>query len=324
VLDDISARQCGALTRRQALECGLTDEAIEARLRDRWQRVLGSIYVTHNGPLSRDCLLWAAALRAGDGAVLSHQSAAEVAGLVDEPQSPIHVTVPTERRVRRISGIVVHRSSRVDAARHPIRLPPQTLIEETMVDLTQSSRSLEQALGWITRGCGRRLVRPDRIASAIDARKKVRWRGELLAAVNDVAEGVHSPLELRYLRDVERAHGLPRGSRQHAVGRVGGRFYDDVRYVEFGVVVELDGRSAHPDEARWRDMRRDNLSVASGARVLRYGWADVTGQPCEVAAQVATVLRAAGWRGPGRRCRPACPAPMITETSPCSDTEKFP
>jgi very-short-patch-repair endonuclease len=322
VLDEITARQCGALTRRQALECGLTDEAIEARLRDRWQRILGSVYATHNGPLGRDCLLWAAVLRAGDGAVLSHQSAAEVIGLLDEPQSPVHVTVPTERRVRGEPGMVIHRSNRVDLARHPLRLPPQTRIEETVVDLTQSSDRLGDALAWIARACGRRLTRPDRIVRAIDARKKVRWRGQLLAAVNDVAEGVHSPLEMRYLRDVERAHRLPAGSRQHAVGRSGGRSYDDVQYVEFGVVVELDGRAAHPDEARWRDMRRDNASVVDGRRVLRYGWTDVAGQPCTVAAQVGEVLRAAGWHGLVRRCGPFCT--VITETFPGQGTEKFP
>ncbi|NJC73400.1 hypothetical protein HC031_27295 [Planosporangium thailandense] len=306
MLDEIVTRQCGALTRRQALECGLTDEAIRARLRNRWQRVLGSIYVAHNGPVGRDCLLWAAVLRAGDGAVLSYESAAEAVGLVDEQASPIHVTVPTERKVRRTPGIAIHRSNRVDAARHPIRLPPQTRVEETVVDLTQSCDRIGEAIGWITRACGRRLTRPERIASAIDARKKVRWRAELLAAVGDVATGAQSPLEVRYLRQVERAHGLPVGSRQYAVERSGGRSYDDVRYAEFGVVVELDGRVAHPDEACWRDLRRDNASVVGGRRVLRYGWADVAGQPCAVAAQVATVLRCAGWRGAPRRCGPSC------------------
>jgi hypothetical protein len=316
----MSERQCGAVTRQQALAYGLTDEAIEAKLAGQWRRVFESVYVTHNGPLPRDCLLWAVVLRAGTGSTLSHETAAELAGLVDEPQSPVHVTVPSNRRVRPIAGVVIHHSQRIDGARHPIRSPPQTRVEETVIDLTQTCRSLEQALGWVARACGRRLTRPERIVSAIDARKKVRWREELLAAVRDVAEGAHSPLELRYLRDVERAHGLPTGSRQRAVVRSGGHFYDDVSYVEFGVVVELDGRAAHPDEARWRDMRRDNSSVASGARVLRYGWGDVTGQSCAVAAQVATVLRAAGWRGAGRRCGPVCS--MILKTFPCRETGK--
>jgi very-short-patch-repair endonuclease len=322
VLEEITEQQCGVLTRRQALACGLTDEMIEARLAGRWQRVYRSIYVVHNGPLSRGSALWAAVLRAGDDAVLSHYSAAERAGLVDQPTDPIHISVPSRRRVSSLPGVVVHRSNRAAVARHPTRLPPQTRIEETVVDLTQMSRTVEQALGWIVRACGRRLTRPERITAAIAARKKVRWREELLVATGDAGTGSHSPLELRYLRDVERAHRLPTGSRQHTVARPGGRYYDDVRYPELGVVIELDGRIAHPDDVQWRDMRRDNASVLDGRRTLRYGWADVAGRPCEVAAQVATVLRAGGWRGMARPCRPSCP--VITETFPSWDTEKSP
>jgi hypothetical protein len=302
--------QCGVVTRGQALAYGLTADGIRAHLRaGRWQRLFRSVYATFSGPVPRRSMLWAATLRAGPDAMLSHQSAAELIGLIDEPAPLVHVTVAAQRRISPIPGVVLHQSSRTDKICHPTRLPPQTRIEETVVDLTQTSVSLGEALGVIAKACGRRLTRPERIVESLAERKKVRWREELLATLGDVAAGAHSALELRYLRDVERAHGLPRGGRQHAVTRSGGRLYEDVRYAEFGVVVELDGRAAHPDEARWRDMRRDNASVMDGRRVLRYGWADVTGQPCAVANQVVTVLRAAGWRGVTRRCRPGCTAP---------------
>jgi hypothetical protein len=323
VLDEIRERQCGAVSWTQALAAGLTISAIRSRVATgRWQRVFRSTYATFSGPVPRGCLLWAAVLCAGTDAVLSHESAAELVGLSDEPADQVHVTVPSERKVRRCSGIVIHRSGRVEVARHPVRLPPQTRVEETVVDLTQTCTSVGQALGLVAKACGNRLTRPERIAAVINTRKKLRWRQGLLAVVGDVAEGAHSVLELRYLRDVERAHGLPRGSRQYAVTRTGGRFYDDVRYLEFGVVVELDGRAAHPDEACWRDLHRDNASVADGSRVLRYGWADVTGQPCAVAAQVFTVLRSAGWRGAPRPCRPDCS--MIAERSGRSSDIRFP
>jgi hypothetical protein len=207
----------------------------------------------------------------------------------------------------------VHHSHRIDAARHPVRIPPQTRVEETVIDLTQVAASLEEAAGWITRACGRRFTRPERVAATLAVRKKARWRAELLGVLADVGAGAHSPLELRFLRDVERAHSLPPAVRQYAVRLNGATRYEDVRYAAFGVVVELDGRAAHTDDARWRDMRRDNASVADGRRVLRYGWGDVTGNPCAVAAQVATVLQAAGWRGQPRPCRPDCP--MIMKSS---------
>ena len=34
-------------------------------------------------------------------------------------------------------------------------------------------------------------------------------------------------------------------------------------YQAYGVVVELDGRVAHPVEGRWRDTRRANASAAA-------------------------------------------------------------
>jgi very-short-patch-repair endonuclease len=209
------------------------------------------------------------------------------------------VTVATERTPDPIPGVVIHRSGRVEAARHSTRRPPQTRIEETIIDLTQTAVSRDDAVGWLARAVGARLTTPARLVEAIGKRKKLRSRSLLLAGLQDVATGCHSLLEVWYLRDVERAHGLPRADRQ-APGS--GRRYRDVLYRRYGTVVELDGRAAHPEDLRFRDLRRDNMVVAEGACVLRYGAVDVTSSPCAVAAQVITVLRRAGWQGNPRRC----------------------
>ena len=71
--------------------------------------------------------------------------------------------------------------------------------------------------------------------------------------------------------------------------------------------METDGAVAHPCEARWRDQHRDNAAAADGIITLRYGWADVTQRPCQVAAQVAGVLQERGWRGTPHPCSPSCP-----------------
>jgi hypothetical protein len=71
-----------------------------------------------------------------------------------------------------VAGIVVHRSNPAAVARHPLRTPPQTRIEETVVDLTQGATTLGEALGWTARACGRRLTWPDRIRDVLAARKK--------------------------------------------------------------------------------------------------------------------------------------------------------
>lgn len=304
--EETAAAQAGILTRRQALDGGLTDEAVEARLASgRWQRVYTGVLATFSGPVPREAQLWAAVLVCGPGAVLSHDTAAELAGLTSHQDPMIHVTVPTGRHLARRQGLYVHRSKLASTMRHPALRPPRTRIEDTVVDLTQRSSTLETAMSWLVKSVATRLTTPARLSAAMATRHRLRWRAELTEVLADVAAGCHSMLELRYLRSVERAHGLPAGKRQ----RRRGGWYDDVDYDEYGVSVELDGRIAHPVEQAFRDHRRDNAAVLAGSRVLRYGYADVAHRPCAVAREVAAVLRAAGWRGKAHGCSAGCPVP---------------
>lgn len=310
--------QHGVIARWQITQTGHGGRIADPQLHiGRWQPLYRGVYATFTGRPSRIALLWAAVLRAGPGAALSHDSAAELDRLADAPSRCIHVTVDSRRQVALSSReglgqapkIIIHRSTRLDQARHPARTPPRTRIEETTLDLIQAAPSLDQALAWLASACGRRLTAPDLLLGSIAARPKLRWRSELAAALADVGDGIHSVLEWHYIRGVERNHGLPRAKRQ-AVSRVGGRTrYLDNHYQEFGVAVELDGQAAHPVEARWRDIHRDNASAEVGIVTLRYGWADVTEEPCRVAAEVARVLRNHGWNGRPHACGLGCPAP---------------
>ena len=156
---------------------------------------------------------------------------------------------------------------------------------------------------------GRAALTPrDLLDKAPVTRSRMRWRGWVTAALQDAANGVHSPLERRYVRGVERAHGLPPARRQARRRHGSGNRYLDNLYETYGLCVELDGNAAHPAEGRWRDSRRDNANLAQGARTLRYGWPDVTEHRCRTAAEIAEVLRRQGWTGTLRRCGPACTA----------------
>jgi hypothetical protein len=216
------------------------------------------------------------------------------------------VTVPLQRHLRAIPGVVIHRSRRADAARHPGLNPPRTRIEETTLDLAAVSKDLDDALAWLARACAARLTTADRLRAALNDRTRVRWRAALMAGLDDIAEGAHSVLELRYVSRVERPHGLPRAQRQVRIVRGRRTEYKDALYTEFGVGVETDGAVAHPLEARWRDQHRDNASLIDGIFTLRYSWADVTQRPCHVAHEVASLLRQRGWRGTPRPCSPSC------------------
>jgi predicted transcriptional regulator of viral defense system len=197
---DLIALQRGVISRHQALASGLTADGIEARVRSgTWTRLQRGTYAAFTGRPSREALLWAALLRAGTGAAFSHQTAAELAGLADKTSTSVHITVPAGRhpaRARKIPGVVIHRSGRIYAATHPSLLPPQTRVEETVVDLTQTAPALDEASAWLCKAAGRRLTTPQRLRQTIDARRRVRWRSELLAALEEVSADVHSLLEL--------------------------------------------------------------------------------------------------------------------------------
>jgi hypothetical protein len=172
-----------------------------------------------------------------------------------------------------------------------------------VLDLCEGAEA-GQLVSWVTAAVQTRRTTTTRLLRARQNRRRYAGRRLLEELLGDVGTGAQSPLELRYLRDVERPHGLPRGTRQH---RSRHRHLRDVVYEDFGVVVELDGRLGHEGLGRFRDMVRDNHATLAGELSLRYGSVDVRGTPCRVAWQVATVLAVRGWRDPFQRC-PRCVA----------------
>ncbi len=312
-LRELLTTQGQAVARRQSPGIAIDPETMRNWARSgRWQRLQRGVYAAFSGEPSRETVLWSALLRAGPGAVLSHQTAAELHGLVDKPSSIITITVPASRHPAqvKIDGIVIHRSDAILRTRHPAMLPPCTRVEDTVLDLIQGTRTFDDAYAWICRAIGRRRTTADRIRHAMDARKKMRWRQELTVALDDADDGVLSVLEYRYVRRVERPHGLPLARRQARIRQRTGNRYLDNLYEEYRLCVELDGTAAHPADEQWRDKRRDTTNAVGGILTLRLGMTDLGNRRCETADAVAAVLRSRGWPGAPHRCsRPACAVP---------------
>lgn len=302
--------QAAAIARRQGAGVGIHPETMRTRVRSgRWQRLQRGVYAAFSGDPARETVLWAALLRAGPGAVLSHQTAAERHGLTDEPSQVIIITVPAARHPAQVKvpGVVIHRSDAILRTRHPAMLPPCTRVEDTVLDLIQIAPTFDDAYAWICRAVGRRRTTADRIRQAMNDRKKMRWRRELAIALGDAEDGALSLLEYRYIHRVERPHGLPAARRQARIRQRTGNRYLDNLYSEFWVCTEVDGTAAHPADEQWRDKRRDNANAAQGIVTLRFGLLDLGDRGCETAASVAAVLRLRGWMGAAHPCaRPAC------------------
>lgn len=309
-LCELAQYQGGVVTRHQALDSGLTTGAIIWRLKhQKWQQVYWGVYATFTGPVDRDARLWAAVLYGGRGARLSHQTAAELHGLTDRVTPLIHVTIPANRRVRQTRNVVIHVCASTDEPRSPRGVIPHTFVEETVLDLVHAARELDDACGWVMAAFGRRLTAEGPLRATMNSRKRLRWRRQLDEIVTAAAGGAHSVLEFRYGRDVERAHGLPAAGRQVPFTKPdGSRGFRDRYYADYGLVVQLDGKLAHPEETCWRDRARDNAATARGGSTLRYDWEEVTRNTCATASQVADALRARGWAGTLKPCSPGCGA----------------
>jgi AbiEi antitoxin C-terminal domain len=296
------------------LACGTSEGAIRHKLiSGRWQKVHPGVYATFTGELSREASLWAALLHAGPMAWLSHETAAELHGMTDRRDKNVHVSVPGSRRVVAVRGIQVHFSRFLATCDRYRREPGLGLLattwpEDTLLDLVDQCEDFDDVCGWVTRAVSRHVVIDVRLRAFMAERRRLRWREDVGILLDEAAHGTHSPLEYRWDHDVERSHGLPRSVAQRQyIKPDGSRGYRDRVFVDYGVVVELDGNFTHPEETRWRDRERDNYAAADDLETLRFGWKHVRRPAnCATAALTARVLRNHGWRGTLTRCGRDC------------------
>lgn len=300
-----AARQDDVLTLPQLHALGLSDDVVERAVAcGSFQRAHRGVVVVHSGPVAWRTRARAALLRAGPGAHLSHAAAGYVLEYLDRPPRLVDVSIPESRRVAPSPGMRVHRTRHLDGevvARFPV-----TSRGSTVLDLVGAARSADEAVA-IVAAAMRSGTWPEQVLTAAGARQRLPRRSLLLDMLAAAADGAESPLELRYHRDVERRHGLPRSTRQ-GWEQVDGRWIRaDVRYPRFGVRVELDGCFAHPGGRTDADTWRDNaVAITHAELTLRYRWRHVAGDPCGTAVQLARALRPRGWRGSPHPCGPGC------------------
>ena len=302
-LDRLAVLQAGVVSREQALGCGLSRHVIDRlTASEQWRPLARGIYLIAPLAPSWHSLAWAGVLLGGDDSRLGPRASGYLYRLLDREPTPIDILVPAARQVR-TSGPWLFARER--AGVRPFRTvgePPRLTVETSVLDLCAAGTETD-VVSLTTKAVQLRLTTTSRLRTALAERSRQRHRRLLQGILSDVAEGAESPLEVRYLREVERAHGLPKGRRQKS--RAGLPYLTDVGYDEYGVLVELDGRAGHEGTGRFRDMKRDNAFAIRGFTTLRYGWFDLTEQSCAVARQIAAILVSRGWPGllqPCDRC----------------------
>jgi hypothetical protein len=186
-------------------------------------------------------------------------------------------------------------------------------VAATVLDVARDG-SAADALSVVARAVQKDLVTVAELRQELGRRPGHRYGGVLRPALGDVEDGGQSGAELLYIRDVERAHGLPAATRQSPSDRGRRRFHDH-EYEEWGLIVEVDGRLGHEQWSdRVRDGQRDRQLLRDSRMTTRVFWVDVAVQPCATAIDVAAILRGRGWTGAARPCRRrSCPVPGRAE-----------
>jgi very-short-patch-repair endonuclease len=282
----IAARQYGVVTRGQLAAAGLGRGAIEHRVAEcRLHRVHRGVYLVGHvvpPPFAREM---AAVLACGDGAALSHHSAASMWSLPSLEAAGVDVTVagrdPGDR-----PGIRVHRTRRLHPVdvrrcqRMSVTAPARTLLDlAAMVPIRDLERAVDEARV-------RRLVRPRQLLDVLERSPGRRGAGTLRRLLDGDPALTRSEAETRLLT-LLRAAGLP----PTAVNARVGRYEVDFLWREQRLIVEVDGYAYHGTRAAFeRDRARDADLQARGYRVMRVTWRQLVDEPEALIAHIAQAL----------------------------------
>jgi very-short-patch-repair endonuclease len=277
VVAAVATEQHGVVTRADLGNLGLDRGHIQRWIADGLLlRVHRGVYAVGHLALSQEGRWMAAVLACGEGAVLSHRSAAVCWRLSDRELVP-HVTAPHRLRV---AGVVAHRGRLTTADRTAHRGIPITSPARTLADLAQvlDDEDLERV---VREAQFRGLFHPWALRDAL-TRRPSRALRDLLDDLNPT----QSRLEDAFLR-LCRRFGIPAPVAQLRQGRNRPDFvWEDAR-----LVVEVDSWAGHGTPRAFQaDRTQSNAVQLSGWMILRFTWADVTRRPAIVAAQVRQAL----------------------------------
>lgn len=281
---ELAGRQHGVIARRQLLELGFTKIAIEHRLtRGRLHLVMRGVYAVGWPRLTEKRRWMAAVLACGDGAALSHRSAAALWGMGIEGNERIDVSVRRRCELRRPGLRVRGRPTLApaDLASHqgiPVTAPTRTLID---LATELSSHRLERAVNEADK---RDLIDPERLRSKLD-----RYAGEPgVRALRELLDArtfrlSDSDLEAAF-RPIAAAAGLDPPLTQQTVNG----YKVDFFWPDLGLVVETDGLRYHRTAStQTRDARRDRAHALAGMTPLRFTHYEVRHESAKVQGELS-------------------------------------
>src|SRR6266545_3664161 len=271
---ELARVQWGVVSREQLFRLGASRAGVDTWLRrGRLHRLHRGVYAVGHAHLGREGRRLAAVLACGEGAVLSHRTAAAHWGLLETQSARIDITAPRSRDG--MPGIRLHTSRSLTARDTDTHEGiPITSIARTLLDLAATVRAdrLERALAQAER---MRLYDHTAITDVIGRANGHRGKAALTRATAREPKLTRSELEAIFLSLVRQAGlpepeaNLPLAAHDHP------RLEPDFYCATYRLVVETDGWETHRTRSAFRrDRRRDAALVAAGWRVMRFTYSD--------------------------------------------------
>ena len=294
----VAAPQAGVLSRSQLYAAGVTRWEVRAHVRaGRWQPLGRQSVALFSGRPLQAALEWAAVLEAGPRAFLDGASSLRAGGLKGYDTGPIRVSVPRGARIRRSPGLDIRQTRRWSPADlAPGSGVPRSRNPVAAVRAALWARSDRQAALVVTMAVQQGLVSAEQLAEEMLRVRRDRRRVQLQTLVLDLLGGVRSLGELDFARECRR-RGLPEPTRQVVRRGRNGRYYLDVMWDEWAVVVEIDGIHHSGAQNVVTDALRHNDVALQGATVLRLPLLGLRVAADDFFAQVEDGLLARGWPG---------------------------
>lgn len=295
----LATSQYGTVNWCQLRQLGLSARQIQIMVAKGYLRpVFKGVYAVGHTALPVKGQWMGAVLACGEGAVLSHRSAAALWNML-----PTVTFAEVSRRRsghHRIAGIRIHRPRSM----HPSEMTvheriPVTTVARTLVDLAAclSIRRLERAL------------------AAADTQNLLRW-SELEQAVDRARfrRGYSNLAEIMVRADPRVVHAAseterllyalcisdPEIPRPEMNTMIEGRIVDFV-WKKQRLIAETDGRGYHSDPFTFEDDRdRDGAMLEAGYRTVRITYRMVSERPADVARRLKRLLAEGEEREPSR------------------------
>lgn len=309
-LDELLEKQLCVVSRGQLLTMGMTDNAMQYRIRSHgpWQTLLPGVYLGVSGAPSLLQKQMAALLYAGPNSLITGPTALMHYNIRSGPDLDIIDVLVPARRQRRSDGFArLHRTTRMPerfTSLGPLRLAP---VPRALADAARQLTRLRDVRAVVAGSVQQGSCTVSQLADELGS-GPVKHSAMFRAALAEVADGIRSAAE-GDLRDLIRKARLPTPLFNPSL-------YDgdtfiakpDAWWPDAGVAAEADSREWHLSPADWdRTRHRHDVMAAAGIIALHFSPRQIRREPLTV----AQMLRDALSRGLNR-------PPLPIRTIPCA------